>query len=338
MSKSIHKIVSHADDLDGVASAVLLAYYIGVKYKTQAEVMFAHYENVNEVIQVASEDATHLWISDLSVRDFKIVETLSKYTPDTLHFFDHHSDTLPFIEKISDIATVCFQSNGTKCAADLIWDFMNTDNLLTPEIYKCMEFLVRATHSRDLWINDVQEGTDLSAVIAILGPYSSYNCLIDSPQRVYRAHFSELMESCLRIANEQLESAKRLARFSAHKVFYRPDNPKSCAAGLTVIAAYTFGCQSDVGHMFLEETPRSIVALINLEKLTLSFRTNQSVIYQLGFGVNEIAKLFQGGGHTYAAGGFLTEEILTNGPRDLLANVTKIIDDKVFEREGIPAR
>jgi len=341
-----HILVSHADDLDGVASAVLLTHYIQAKFRKTPKVLFAHYDNVNEIVGQAAEKATHLWIADLSIRNLDLADVLSKYDKETLHFFDHHADTLPFVEKIDDKATVCFVHDGTKCAADLIWEYISPEMLnhklpeaLIKDELDCLKYLVQATHSRDLWVNDVQEGVDLSAVIAVLGPDKSYEHLTEGLHRVHRGNFTDLMEFCIHVANDTMTKAKNVAKASAVKTFYRPDSPKSCAAGLSVVAAITTGCQSDVGDMFLKEIPRAIVALINLEKLALSFRTTPEVIQQLGFGVNEIAKSFPGGGgHPYAAGATLTTEMLLSGPRELLSVVTQIIDQKVFEKEGIKAR
>lgn len=346
MSKSIHKIVSHADDLDGVASAVLLTYYIGVKYKTQAEVMFAHYENVNEVIRTASEDATHLWISDLSVRDLELVDKLNKFTPETFYFFDHHADTEPFVQKIADIATVCFDSSGNKCAADLIWEYISPclfkhDFQYSQDYnaFSSLKHLTKATHSRDLWINDVPEGESLSAVIAMIGPDKTYECLVTNPNRAILDNFTELMEFCVHLAEDGVNHAKNLAQKSMIKYFYAPDSPKSCVAGISAIAAFTTGCQSEIGDMFLKETPRAVVGLINLETLTISFRTTKDVISQLGFGVNTIAKTIEGGGgHTFAAGAPLSKEVLMQGPKALLALMLSAIDEKAFEIEGIKSR
>lgn len=340
-----HICISHDADLDGVASAILLTRYIEIVFGVTPKVLFASYDNVGEMIKQAATEATHLWISDLSVRDLDIVDCLSKYDNTTLYFFDHHADTAAFVAKIQDHATVRFVTDGSACAADLIWEYiqhtMVDARILTDEREveaSCLKYLRCATHSRDLWVNNVPEGADLSAVIALLGPEKSYSLLIEDLSRVYRSNFTELMNFCVSSAEEQVDKAIKLAKASMIKSFYLPESPKSRAAGLTVVAAMTVGCQSEVGNVFLSANPRTLVALINLEKLTLSFRTTPLVIQQLGFGVNEIAREFEGGGgHPYAAGAHLTTEILMAGPRDLLRQVVKIIDEKVYHKEGISA-
>ena len=337
MSKTLtnerHVCVSHAADLDGVASAILLTHYIQAKFKTTPKVLFANYDDVGDVLDEALKTATHLWISDLSIRNLDLASKLAHFNSDTLYFFDHHADTIPFVEAIKDNATICFDSSGNKCAADLIWEYISSENFDSKE---SLEYLKKATRSRDLWINDTPEGASLSAVIAMLGPEKVYQHLMEGIHRVYRSNFTDLMEFCVHVADNGVNNAKNLARASMIKYFYTPDSPKSCAAGLSVIAAFTTGCQSEVGDMFLTEIPRAMVGLINLETLTLSFRTTKDVIGQLGFGVNSIAQTIDGGGgHTYAAGAPLSKEILMQGPRALLELMLAIIDSMAFEKEGV---
>lgn len=346
MDKQKHVCLTHSADLDGVASAVLLTYYIEAKFKTTPKVLFSNYDNFGDVLEDALQDVTHLWISDLSVRDLELVDKLTKFTPETFYFFDHHADTEPFVQKIADIATVCFDSSGNKCAADLIWEYISPclfkhDFRDCPDYdtFSSLKHLTKATHSRDLWINDVPEGESLSAVIAMIGPDKTYECLTTNPSRAIRDNFTELMEFCVHLAEDGVNHAKNLAQKSMIKYFYAPDSPKSCVAGLSVIAAFTTGCQSEIGDMFLTETPRAMVGLINLEALTISFRTTKDVISQLGFGVNTIAKTIEGGGgHTFAAGAPLSKEILMQGPKALLALMLSAIDEKAFEIEGIKSR
>lgn len=345
MNEQKHVCISHESDLDGVASAVLLTYYIESKFKTTPKVLFSNYDNFSDVLEDALQDVTHLWISDLSVRDLELVDKLNKFTPETFYFFDHHTDTEPFVKKIADIATIRFDSSGNKCAADLIWEYISPclvkHNFQYSEDYNAfssLNHLTKATHSRDLWINDVPEGESLSAVIAMIGPDKTYECLVTNPSRAIRDNFTELMEFCVHLAEDGLNHAKNLAQKSMIKYFYVPDSPKSCVAGISVIAAFTTGCQSEIGDMFLKEIPRAVVGLINLETLTISFRTTKDVISQLGFGVNTIAQAIEGGGHTFAAGAPLSKEVLMKGPKALLALMLSAIDKKAFEIEGIKSR
>jgi oligoribonuclease NrnB/cAMP/cGMP phosphodiesterase (DHH superfamily) len=336
-----HVVISHADDLDGVASAILLSHYIQDKFLEKPEIKFANYDNVNDIVGESAKYATHLWISDLSIRNCDLVNNLRLFDADHLFFFDHHMDTQPFVDAIKDQATVCFHCTGEKCAADLIWEYMlqNMSMFSIERLGVALGHLVRATHSRDLWVNDVEEGSTLSAVIAMLGPDTSYQHLMEDITRVHRDNFTVLMNFCIRVADDSVTKAKNTANATKCRHFYRPDSPLSKAAGLTVITAYTFGCQSEVGDMFLQENSRTMVGLVNLEKLTLSFRTTQDVIQALGFGVNEIAKTIEGGGgHTYAAGAPANSTMLMGGPTQLMSLMTRVIDEKLFALEGIKTR
>jgi len=340
-----HIIVSHDADLDGVASAVLLFRYIKQFYApASVTVRFSNYDDVKSVVEESVQNCDFLWIADLSIRDLSLVDVLAKSKVNTF-FFDHHADTSSFASQIKTFATVFFDDSGSKCAADLIWDFISPvfaehiKGQASVDEFESMAYLVRATHSRDLWVNDVQEGIDLSAVIAMIGPDKSLELLTEDIHRVHRANFTDLMEFCVDLDESLMEKAKTAAKATAIRYFYYPDSPKSRAAGVSVIAAVTSGCQSDVGHMFLSEHPRAIVGLINLDKVGISFRTNQETIAQLGFGVNDIARTIEGGGgHPFAAGAPASEEILTGGSRALLNFICGCIDKKIFETEGIKAR
>jgi oligoribonuclease NrnB/cAMP/cGMP phosphodiesterase (DHH superfamily) len=315
---------------------MLLAIYVERTFGVTPEVYFTDYDHVCDVVEQASVDSSHLWISDLSIRDLELAAILSSYTPDTLHFFDHHPDSQIFVDAISSFATINFVSDGTKCAADLIYDFIEPtlfdgcsydadlpdeeNTQLKAELFH----LKNATRSRDLWINDVQEGTDLSAVIAMLGAEKSYHHFMEQFNRIHKENFSDLMNFCIRIANESVEKAKTLAQFS---------KLTETLHGITVVAAFTIGCQSEVGDMFLQENPLTLVGLINVEKQNLSFRTTKEAIAKLGFGVNDIAKTFDGGGgHPYAAGALLTPEMLTMGTALLCDDMISFVDTHAKEK------
>jgi oligoribonuclease NrnB/cAMP/cGMP phosphodiesterase (DHH superfamily) len=330
--------VCHGDDLDGVASAILLTFLIQHKFKTTPEIYFTSYDNIDCVLENIDPDFTHLWIADLSLRNLSLTSHLKKFNTETFYFFDHHKDSAEFVNEISEIATTRFDSSGKYCATDLIFNYLKEEIRLDEKTFSCLEYLTKATHSRDLWINDISEGESLTFVIGCLGAKKTYNHLLESIDRVHIENFSEMMLACLDIVNKDIFLAKKLAEKSKVRYFYFPDSPKSCAAGISVITAFTNGWQSEVGDMLLKTAPLSIVALINVKSLTISLRTTDKIVERLGCGVNSIANLFNGGGHELAAGAPLNEDVLMRGPKLLLNIVLDAVDQKAYEKDGIKAR
>lgn len=303
-------IVSHKADLDGVASAVLATEFVMARHGTPPDkVIFAHYEDAKTAIARAAIDADELWILDLSIREPNICEFFKHIPKESVFYFDHHNSSIPTIEEWSDKASIYFDDSGNYCTADLLYE---SASQVAPMFVKTPAYdqIVSATHSRDLWINNVREGAMLTDAIAVLGAESVYQELVEQPSSAFEAKFPVLFQEAVIIAEHQRENAMSMANNTKMAIPVK--------GGGHLVYALTTGYQSEVGHMILEQYPNSYAIMFNLSNLTASVRCDKSTAETYGVGANSIASLFAGGGgHPYAAGFPLTNDmsrvILQNG-------------------------
>jgi oligoribonuclease NrnB/cAMP/cGMP phosphodiesterase (DHH superfamily) len=288
-------IVSHIADLDGVASAVLATEIVMSKYGYAPEqVLFANYDDVKTVIARAAIDADELWILDLSIREPNISEFFKHIPKESVFYFDHHQSSTPVIEAWDDCASIYFDDSGDYCTADLLYEAANN---ISPRFVKnnATNQLVAATHSRDLWINDVNEGALLTDAIAVLGAKAVYQELIEQPISAFEHKFTPIIQESIAIAKKQRASAMTMA--SNTKMTIKVND--NC----TLIYAIANGYFSEIAHAFLIQNPEAYAMIFDLGRLTCSVRCNSETIEKNGVGANTIASLFHGGGgHPYAAG------------------------------------
>lgn len=303
-------IVSHRADLDGVASAVLATEFVMSKYGAPPEkVIFADYDDAKTAIARAAIDVDELWILDLSIKEPNIAEFFKHIPRESVFYFDHHNSSVSTVEAWSDVASLYFDDSGNSCTADLLYKAAGD---VAPQFTKTPIYdqLVAATHSRDLWINDVQEGALLTDVISILGAQAVYQELIEQPSSAFESKFPKLFQEAVIIAEHQREAAIAMANNTKMSIEVKD--------GCSLVYMITTGYQSDVGHMILQQHPGSYAIMFNLSNLTGSIRCNKETAMANGIGANSIASLFAGGGgHPYAAGFPLTTDmsrvILQNG-------------------------
>lgn len=295
-------IVSHRADLDGVASAVLATEFVMAKYGHPPDkVLFADYDDVKTVIARAAIDADELWILDLSIRESNIAEFFRHIPKQSVFYFDHHASSIPVIEAWDAVASIYFDDSGNYCTADLLYEAAKD---VVPNFAKnpASDQLVAATHSRDLWINDVHEGALLTDAIAVLGAQAVYQEIVEQPVSVFESKFPRIFQEAVVIAEKQRSDAITMATNTKMVIPVKD--------GCNLIYAITTGCQSEIGDMFLNEDPGSYAILFNLGKLTGSVRCKKEIIQVHGVGANTIASLFVGGGgHPVAAGFPLTTEM-----------------------------
>jgi len=312
VGKSMKKvsIVSHRADLDGVASAVLAAEFVMSRHGIPPEkVIFADYEDAKTAIARAAIDADELWILDLSIREPNIAEFFKHIPRESVFYFDHHNSSVPTVEAWDSAASIYFDDSGNYCTADLLYEAAGN---VAPRFAKTPVYdqLVAATHSRDLWVNDVREGALLTDAIAILGAQAVYQELIEQPSSAFETKFPKLFQEAVIIADNQREAAMAMANNTKMSIPVKP--------GCNLVYAITTGYQSEVGHMILQQYPGSYAIMFNLSNLTGSIRCDKDTAAANGIGANNIASLFAGGGgHPYAAGFPLTTDmsrvILQNG-------------------------
>jgi oligoribonuclease NrnB/cAMP/cGMP phosphodiesterase (DHH superfamily) len=295
-------IVSHRADLDGVASAVLASEFVMSRHGVPPDkVIFADYEDAKTAIARAAIDADELWILDLSIRESNISEFFKHIPKESVFYFDHHNSSVSTIEAWSDKVSIYFDDSGNCCTADLLY-------AATPDVAPAFvktpvyDQIVAATHSRELWINDVAEGALLTDAIAILGAETVYQELLEQPSSAFESKFPELFQEAVVIADNQRKNAMSMANNTKMVIPVKD--------GCSLVYSITTGYQSEVGHMILQQHPGSYAIMFNLGNLTASVRCDKATADANGIGANSIASLFVGGGgHPVAAGFPLTADM-----------------------------
>ena len=306
-------VLTHIADLDGVASGVLLWYYLLYQNSKPPEVFFVDYDNCAEILEQEAPTASEVYIADISLRNPALIKCLEHLGKENVYIFDHHASSRPTFKLWEDRAQIWFDDSHQKCTADLIWEFGED---VFVRYNEALHDLKKFTHSADLWIRDQVMGEKLSDVIAVLGARYLFEKLTNQPEQCYYDNFTpDMMRASLQ-AEGRREQSKLIAKNTAYSMDID---------GVKLTVALAAGASSHVGQMFIDEEPLSWVALIDIQGLRVSFRTNENTINKSGISVSDIAGYFGGGGHPVASGAPLTEVILQNGTKSFAENIAKVI-------------
>ncbi|MBS1722881.1 MAG: hypothetical protein JSS66_08010 [Armatimonadetes bacterium] len=286
-------IVSHRADLDGVASAVLASEFVLARRGTVPDqVLFADYDDAKTVIARAAIDAEELWILDLSLREPNIAEFFSHLPKSSVFFVDHHQSTSGVVSAWENRATIFFDASGNRCTADILYDSAGT---VAPSFKKDAIWgqLVAATHSRDLWINNVPEGALLSDVIEVLGAQATYQVLVESPSAALEEKFPVRFQEAVTVARKRREAELKIVRNTQVELPF---------LGTRILFALASCYQSDLAEILLSEDADRYIVFLDLSKESASVRCRQGLIDQTSLPANKLASVFGGGGHPCAAG------------------------------------
>lgn len=322
-------ILSHIDDLDGCVSALNLYFYCMMRPSaydfSQKDVYFASYKDSEETLLKLAEEYDVVFIADLSWKDPAVISKLPK-DDKFFFFFDHHVDSRETFERMDHEMPnvyVKLDSAGGKCAADLTFDFLLkglSTNIPVAEDYKdesligMLRSFTRYAHSRDLWILDEPLGNLLSEAIVVKGVPHIFYCLVDTIENPFdedfdqdynfnpSAEFYTYSDMCAFANEKAIEIAKNTLLSGELRL---PDG-----RSVWLHTLYAFGPVSEIGHQIVEENGLGWAVILNLERTGMSVRTNKETIDLLGIGANNIAGIYQGGGHPQAAGASLSFEQL----------------------------
>ena len=294
-------VISHAADLDGVASAALLHFW-GLMLSDDTHVAFADYDNAEDVIMKSVRDAGKndtLAIADISLRDPSLLSRIAAHMPrEAITIFDHHASSRDCWEAWrAEGVNIHFNDAHTHCTADLIYNAM-IDTLGIP-VPSDISALRQAAHSRDLWIRNDKNGEMMSDVITVLGAYHVFDELSANPGRIYPDNYTPVMCDALHKCQDNRERSKQMAKRSGSYQGMEINDGQL----VKVVTAFCEGHESDISEMLM--APYSIpcwVGLINIKKNVLSFRCNSFTVNSTGVAVSDIATFFGGGGHPFAAG------------------------------------
>lgn len=320
-------VMSHADDTDGVGSALLVTKYLLGLTGVMPEVVFIKYDQIDEMVPQKAAEADELWLTDLSFRNLDLIEPLRKFGKERLFFFDHHGSSCEFAKALEGLATIGFIHQGTHCAADLVFEFV-APKLKDTDEYPWLEKLRRYTHSRDLWIRDEPNGDAFQQIINVLGPDRTFTLLNEDIKRIDPENWNYEMRLAKRISDERLQESLALAKATAVRSQFKPGHP---FAGFEVIAAMTNGDQSEAGEMLLGNRT-GCVGLLTLNRQGMSLRTNERTFKEFNLGMNTLAEKLGGGGHPCAAGAPPTVELLCGGSNALFKLMHSLIEDELEAR------
>lgn len=311
-------ILSHQDDLDGVASAVVADRYLRGQ-GVVPNVCFVSYETIEVDVERLGASEDELWIMDLSLKDPGLIKHLRRFGPEKLFIFDHHSSSVQAMASWQPFATILFDDSGNRCATDLVYGFVR--ETLGWDDLGALGPMVDAAHSRDLWIRDVQAGDDLTVMICQKDAHWMFGLLQGDPTLASPANYTAGMYEAMQEAETARQESIALANASEVTLKYRmhPITRELFDPPVTLVCALSNGFSSDVAHALLDGNGHRWVALIDVDRLRLSFRTNDETIQATGVSAKELAESIPGGGgHPCAAGSALPPEILRGGPNALV--------------------
>jgi len=311
-------IVSHIADLDGVASALLACKYMQSHNYDLITYKFADYDNAYDTVVDNIKDNDFVFISDLSWKptNINLIDQLSHLKKENIIFVDHHKSSKEVFDAWKDKATIYFDCSGDKCATDLIWEFAKNDiEAKDKEIQewakdRCGSYyvednmpyyqeLVNAAHSRDLWINDNDNGLYLTKIITELGAENVF-LELTRHMKYLNGYFPAEWNQAIEKYDLRFAKSKELAEKSASITDIDLSD-----ISVKLITCFTNGFVSDIGHEFLTDIDGyGWFITFNLENYTLSIREKEGTFKNTGIGCNDIASKFDpnGGGHVYAAG------------------------------------
>lgn len=319
-------IVSHAADLDGVTSAVVVDELLRLHCRESIDVVFANYDDALSLIQEHAPKYDEIWITDLSWKPGSpLMESLAHIAPENRWLVDHHASSAEMMEVWKGQANILFDPRGAKCAADLCWDracevFREMLGENAPSVhFETLQALVKATHSRDLWVQDDPMGNILTDVLTEIGPYAMFRQmqrpLLQLDVDLFPAEWQRAIAKAARAREKSCKVAER--SLSEVRVNDAP----------ALMVCLSLGHSSDVGHHLLSTRGLGWVAMICPGASTISFRTNQETIDRTGVAVNDIAARMhpEGGGHPCAAGCPLDPKYLIHGTESLKRDLLELL-------------
>lgn len=220
---------------------------------------------------------------------------------DEVVVLDHHESAMKDVEALKGLEGLHLEFDMTRSGARMAWDYFHKDKSYPIFNGGHMPILALHVEDRDLWKFKL-EGT--REAIAWLSVTAKTN----DPQGYLIASviFQKDPERNLEIGDYiRKEMAVQITTMASRwRSVAIPGYPTGAIVNASVY-------QSEVGEAVYEavEVPYVVVYAITKDgRVSLSFRSKQGAAYSAR--VNDIAKLFDGGGHPNAAGGVTSLETL----------------------------
>lgn len=317
--KKIKAIVHN--DLDGVVSYIVLAYYFGAE---NINVSFADYSSIDKVVSDSldnSDEYSKIYLADISVKNEEIISRIEEFNSHSnckIKLIDHHATALD-LNKYS-WANVSVELNGRlTCGAELVLEYCkqsgfkpykkNTSNacLATGDSDSkkvTLDEFVELTRRYDTWewntkYNDTvaKELNDLLFLIGV----TKFKTIFTS--RIVGSDKFELFDIKDRTLLEQRqEEIDEYIKKMKTRIY--PATIQGFSAGVVFAENFT----SELGNKLAEMNPEyDFILIVKMSSGKMSLRTIKDDV-----DVSAIAKKFGGGGHVKASGASFDKKFINN--------------------------
>lgn len=281
-------VISHEDDIDGLGGVIL--GYLAFK---DIDYMLIHVKEQTEIVDfVKNSNYEKVFITDLGLED-KIADEINELGMDILHF-DHH-ETNVYASKYA-FSTVEIQRNGiSTCGTELFYLYLKENNLLKDNAL--IKRFVEDTRAYDTWDwvkNNNVEANDLNKLFSIVGIDTYISKMVDKLRNNNKDIFDETDKYLIEL-NTQEET--ELIELSDKSLIIREKDELKFGI--------VFGNKflSIIGNTLCNRHPElDYMLLIDPLEMKVSLRS-------VRIDVSKVAESYGGGGHKYAAGFSLNEEI-----------------------------
>ena len=278
-------VISHEDDIDGMGGLIL--GYLAFK---NIDYMFIHIPEQKEMLEfIENSNYENIYITDIGLEDY-VADRLNALNKNILHF-DHH-ETNMYANKYS-FSTVKIDIDGKKtCGTELFYNYLVDNNLLVSN--DLIKRFVEDTRAYDTWdwCDKNEEANDLNKLFSIIG-IESY---VDKYSKLFNR--DDLFDSNDKYLIELRTKEERdLIELSDKSIIIREKD------------GYKFGIV--FGNKFFSIIGNTLCRRhLDIDYMMLIDVLNQSVsLRSIKVDVSKIAKSYGGGGHEFAAGFSLTEDI-----------------------------
>ena len=281
-------VISHEDDIDGLGGVIL--GYLAFK---DIDYMLIHVKEQTEIVDfVKNSNYEKVFITDLGLED-KIADEINELGMNILHF-DHH-ETNVYASKYA-FSTVEIQRNGiSTCGTELFYLYLKENNLLKDNAL--IKRFVEDTRAYDTWDwvkNNNVEANDLNKLFGIVGIDTYISKMVDKLRNNNKDIFDETDKYLIEL-NTQEEN--KLIELSDKSLIIREKDELKFGI--------VFGNKflSIIGNTLCNRHPElDYMLLIDPLEKKVSLRS-------VRIDVSKVAESYGGGGHKYAAGFSLNEEI-----------------------------
>lgn len=281
-------VISHEDDIDGLGGVIL--GYLAFK---DIDYMLIHVKEQTEIVDfIKNSNYEKVFITDLGLED-KIADEINELGMNILHF-DHH-ETNVYASKYA-FSTVEIQRNGiSTCGTELFYLYLKENNLLKDNAL--IKRFVEDTRAYDNWDwvkNNNVEANDLNKLFSIVGIDTYISKMVDKLRNNNKDIFDETDKYLIELKTQE---EKKLIELSDKSLIIREKD------GLKFGIVFGNKFLSIIGNTLCNRHPElDYMLLIDPLEKKVSLRS-------VRIDVSKVAESYGGGGHKYAAGFSLNEEI-----------------------------